>query len=80
MIPERENAESLGIKRGKTVERHDWNTAAPVKRPPIIEAPEKSNLEYTPRGYIVERINRITTSAGDMLWRCLARHFVEAAQ
>ena len=29
---------------------------------------------------IVERINRITTSAGDLLWRCLARHFVEAAQ
>ena len=66
MIPERETAGSIGILVGKTVERVDWYRF------------DKFGLDGD--GRIVERINRITTSAGDMFWDCLPRRFVEALQ
>lgn len=66
MTPERETAGSIGIQIGKTVERVDWYRF--------------DRFGIGGDGRIIERVNRITTSAGDMFWDCLARRFFESLQ
>ena len=58
-----------GITRSKTVAREDWNVWIPKGATNVFALPKPGARWEKPPGGIRIRINKITLSAGDLLWR-----------
>jgi hypothetical protein len=72
----KQTAVEMGIRIGKTVSIEDWR---PSNLPAILRSlallGEKSAM--LPNGHRIDRVNRITYSAGDSNWDCPLKPFVE---